>query len=339
MLRGEEGGVSLMCLALVAPLLFFFLSVGIELQQFFGVREDVQRILDWEARVTSVRELSSSEIDGRLRRELSKLKPYVQVSKVNEVRTAASTELHVTGVYRGVFSQAFSALSGSVDMFVPFSVYAKARKPRASVLIAFDRAVKDQSEMCGDSRLTVRAELADRLVEDFRMSGVDDVRVGIFPAVASPFELLKSEPPDAQLRCGEGRNDASYDLPSIRGVAADLGVGVDVAYGAVEAFLSGLPPNVEVPALIFVSQNNERALENVTVAAALVAQELERVALKVKVIGLMQNGDGPIVVDVWRGGSGGVETRIVPFDFEGGDLSQISDVVVRHVHHRAVLAQ
>jgi hypothetical protein len=339
MLRGEEGGVSLMCLALVAPLLFFFLSVGIELQQFFGVREDVQRILDGEARLISVRELSSSEIDGRLRRELFKLKPYVQVSKVNEVRTAASTELHVTGVYRGVFSQAFSALSGSVDMFVPFSVYAKARKPRASVLIAFDRAVKDQSEMCGDSRLKVRAELADRLVEDFRMSGVDDVRVGIFPAVTSPFELLKSEQADAEVRCGEGRNDAHYDLPSIRGVAADPGVGVDVAYGAVEAFLSGLPPDVEVPALIFVSQNNERALENVIVAAALVAQEFERVALKVKVIGLMQNGDGPIVVDVWRGGSGGVETRIVPFDFEGSDLSQISDVVVRHVHHRSVLAQ
>ena len=339
MSRDEKGGVSLICLGLVVPLLFFFLTVGVELQQFFGLREDVQRILDEEVRVNLVRQLSSNEIEGRLRQQLFKLMPYVKVNKINQIRLAASSEIHVTGVYRGIFSQAFSALSESVEVFLPFSVYAKARKPITSVLIAFDRVVNDQAEMCGDGRLKTRADLAEQLRAQFRMSGVEDVRVGIFPGVASPFELLKVEPPDLELRCSEAPNDGSYDLASIRGVVADFGLGVDVAYGAVEAFLVGIPPNAEVPALVFVTRNTEFGLENVTTAAALVAREFERVLLKGKVVVLAQNGDAPVVVDVWRGTSGGVETRIVPFGFEGGELAQLSDVVVRHVHHRPVLAQ
>jgi Flp pilus assembly protein TadG len=339
MRRDERGSISVLSLMVVVPLLLLFLFIAVELQQFFGIREDLQRIVDDEARLASSRVISGEEVTARLRRRLASRAAYVAIESVRHASSAGTVELAMTGVYRGVFSHVLTAMMRSADISIPVSVYTKARRPRTSVLVAFDRTIGEGIATCGDERLRERAQFAERLIDDLKASGVSDVHVGVFPGVDRSFEIVAEERIDSLVRCDERRTDGAFDLVSLPGLTGVLGSAIDVAYDVVEAFVSGVRAEAEAPALVFVTRNNSYAVENITTTMGFLIQRAESFSVKVKVVALLQNGDESVQSRIWRGGDGGVEARLVPVDLLESNVSRISAVVVRHIYGQIVLAE
>lgn len=332
MLVRESGSGSVLFLGVVIPLAAIFLLVSVELQHFFGVREEIQRIVDERARLDVTRLLDEHDSAALLQRQVSSLGPHLEALNARHQRREESVAISLSGVYTGVFAQAFAALSGGHGASgIPFSIYSRARRPRTSALVAIERTIGDGESECGNVGLQRREALARRLVTALRGNGVD-VRHGTFPAGEDGFVSLSSEAQAPSLHC------PGIDGPSLRGVSRSDAWGIESAFGIVRAAFYDIQ-RAEIASILLVSPNSPDGIEGINDVAGLMAAEAALPPHKTKVIGIVEGVSAEGAREIWRGDIAGIDLRIVPVVGESPEEASVISATIHDLSSHIVVAR
>lgn len=286
MLLSSRGSASLLFMVVVLPFLCISLVVGIEVSQFFGLREEVQQLLDSEAKASLGRSHTAAQVSRRIESRVESLKPYVSVSRIETSKTPRHETIMVTGAYRGLFAQLVGFLAGGGSGVIPFELSTTVRRARTAALVVIDRSVGVTGVVCGDDNLSRRAILVDRLVRDLHAFGVDTVHVGVTPGIGGEIDILS--PTDEVSRCGGLDASSPLRIPSVEGVSDTAAVDpLSLAYRAVQLlFSSALPADIEQRALIMVAPPREARTEAITTTFSLLESEAARQRVKVTAVGI-----------------------------------------------------
>ena len=332
MLVRESGSGSVLFLGVVVPLAAIFLLVSVELQHFFGVREEIQGIVDERARLDVTRGFDEHDSADLLKRQVSSLDPHLEVLNAQHQRRTGSVAISISGVYTGVFAHAFTALSGGHgNPGIPFSIYSRARRPRTSALVAIERTIGDGESVCANVGLQRRELLARRLVAALQENGVD-VRYGTFPAGEDGFVSLSSEAQASSLYC-PGSNGLS-----LRGVSHSDVWGIESAFGIVRAAFDDLQ-RTEISSILLVSPNSPDGIEGINDVAGLVAAEGALLPHKTRVIGIVEGVSAEGAREIWRGNIAGIDLRIVPVVGESPEEAAVISATVHDLSSHVVVAR
>ncbi len=338
MLVREAGSGSVLFLGVVVPLAALFLLVGIELQHFFGAREEIQRIVDERARLDVTRALDGHDSAALLKRQVASLGPHLEAINAQHHRQKGSVAISLSGVYTGVFAQAFTALSGGRGSpGIPFSIYSRARRPRTSALVAIERTIGDGEPECGNVALRRRELLARRLVMALRENEVD-VRYGTFPAGEDGFTSLSAEAQDPLLHCPGIGGPSIEQGSSLRGVSYSEVWGIESTFGIVRAAFNDLQ-RAEIAAILLVSRNSPDGMKGISEVAELTAAEAALSPHKTKVFGLVEGVSAEGAREIWRGDVAGVDLRIVPVVSESPEEAAVISAAVHDLSSHIVVAR
>ena len=328
MLQSNRGSASVLFMMVVLPFLLILFVVGIEVSQFLGVRDEVQRILDTEAKLSLGRFYSSEYVSRRISSRAEALRPYVSFASIETTETPEQGTIVVQGTYEGLLAHLVGALVGDGDGVIPFEISTTVRRAHTAALIVLDRAVGVGAARCGDAHFGRRAAFVTRLVGDLRSFGVDYVQVGVTPGVKEKIDILSSN--DEIPRCG-GSDDASHlRIASVEGVEGEPIVdSLGVAYRAVQLLFSlAISPMVEQRAIIMVAPSFETRTEAITTTFSLLETEAARQNVKVDAIGIAVGGPDNKDLFGVRSESGRAKYLHVSEDEAGG-----SDLRIALIHH------
>jgi hypothetical protein len=277
-------------MVVVLPFLFILGVVGIEITQFFGMREEVQRVVDSEARQSLTRSYGSEYITRRVTSSLQALKPYVEVFDVQTNSNGKRSELVVKGTFNGALNQFVGVLLQQDPVGIPFSISSTVRRAKTIALVVLDRTIQGGEEPCGSENLLIRARMISRLAQGLEASGVERVVVAVMPGLESEIDILNEK--DPLPRCG-GTRAGYLGIESIEGVSAgSFSDSVAVAYRATQLLLlsSGAGP-VEQRAIVMVSPPIEARSESIPTTFSLLEHETARQSAKVSAVGVVVGGD------------------------------------------------
>jgi hypothetical protein len=270
----------------VLPLILILLSVGIEVSQFFGMREEVLERLDNEMVAALRTGDTDAQVLTNLRGRLHTLRPHLMVEEATIQRSGGLVEGIARARYRGPLLELVGQLTGGAVTGAPMEVVSRARRPRSALLIILDRSIEMGSESCADKNLATRAEAVAKLVERFRSAGVASVQVGVVPGGIFELELIGEG--DHIPRCPSGESS----LPRIgsiqgssRSVSPDpLAVALRIIEIVVGLSDSGQP---EQRSVIMVAPHFESSLNLVTTSFALLENEAGRQRVSLQATGVV----------------------------------------------------
>jgi hypothetical protein len=290
MLQSSRGSASVLCMFVVLPFLFILLVVGIEVSQFLGVREEIQRLIDSEAKISLGRGYRSEDVSRRIASRAEGLKPYVSLERIESNQTPQQDTIRVEGGYDGLFAQLVGSLIGGGSAAIPFELSTSVRRTHTAALILLDRAVNVGSDRCRDENLSRREVFVARLVKDFQSFGVENVQVGVMPGVNREIDILSST--DDVPRCGGADSTSPLRITSVEGV--DEGVAVDtvsIAYRAVQMLFSrAIPARTEQRAVIMVAPPSEPRTEVISNTFSLLETEAAQQSIKISAVGIVIGG-------------------------------------------------
>ncbi len=312
--RRSVGSVSLLFLAVIVPLLLVLLCLGAELTHFFGVHDDMQRIVDRATRASLTKGFSEAETERMLRQELAALSALVELNSVKHSKGARVTDTQVEGTFRGVFSELAARLSGSQMPLLPVRVSARVRKVDARALVVVDRTVAPGAAPCGDAGLEAVSSFVDSIAAELLRAGVSGVSVAVVPGAEAPVDLVSLEPgDDLFVRCREREpGGAPFDVSSIAGSRAVLSadaVAAEVLNIAHSELFAG---TAEARSLVFVGQAvNESAHGYASAAFAALNTDMQQRSVLVSGTHVTLGGAGTAPIGLVRQGEFGVELRTV----------------------------
>jgi len=321
MLQGSRGSASLLFMVVVLPFLFIMLVVGIEVSQFLGAREEVQRILDAEAKLSLGRGYGASYVSRRIASRTESLKPYVSLMNVVAKNTPQQSSVTVQGEYQGTFAILVRSMMGGEGNAIPFEISATVRRAHTAVLILLDRTVGVDGVRCGEGNLSLRAGLVARLVEELQSLGVTYVQVGVTPGESQEIDILSAT--DEVPRCDGSYDNSRFRSHSVEGVNfAPIGDALSVAYRAIEILFSpAIPATTEQRAIIVVAPPLEARTEAITTIFSILEAEAVRQKAKVNGVGIAVGDFNKNDLFRVRGGSGRVKYLHVSEDEAvGSDL-------------------
>jgi len=232
-----SGMITLVFAAVVLPLVFIMLTVTVEFAHFFGIREELQSVLDREAHDALVRGLAESQVQESVRSRMANIGGIAALSGVQFYRGASSGVLEAQAEYRGAFFQLIQDLTGSKRSVLPIALRSQVRIQPAATLILVDRAIPGGSDPCNEQGFKALASFADRLSLAWSERAKAHVSVGVIPGaknltstVTAPVELLTTDSSDAVPRCGRPNWDNGFDLSSVRGSFAMSADPLSAAY-------------------------------------------------------------------------------------------------------------
>jgi hypothetical protein len=332
----ERGSASLLFAVVVVPLLLLFMSVGIEVSQFLGMREEVLEYLDAEMLAALRSRDGKEQIAERVRGRLDRLRPYMTVEEVGVTVRGPSVEGRVRGRYRGPLIQVASHLAGRAGEGIPLEVLSFARRPRSAALLVLDRTVPEGAEPCGDSGLIGRALVISKIAEQLTEAGVATVRLAVLPGVDGAVDVLKEG--DRVPRC-PGNSLSQFAVQRVEGTAQDaLPDSLTVALQTVEGALAlSSSESLERRTVIMVGTLPDRAKDFMTTALSLLENEASRQRLVMDGIGIAVGGSDEDDLFTSRSPSG----RSVLFQITDRDLqaSTLMTVLSRHTQGQGVIAR
>lgn len=325
----SKGSASILFMVVVLPFLAILALVGIEMTQFFGMREEARRILDSEAKQSVGRPYSPDSVARRVAMSFQALQPYVEVLDVRADATAQRAEIVVTGTFNGALNTFVGHLLQREAVGIPFRISSGVRRARTIGLVVLDRTIGAGEAPCGSTNLTVRATMVSELARRLEAAGVEHVMVGIVPGIDAEVDLLLSN--DRLPRCGGARR-GHRGVESIEGIAeAPFMDSVAVAYRATQLLLladSAAP--VEQRAIVMVAPPQETRSRTLSTTFSLLEHEAARQNSKVTALGLVVGGskDGNFFET-----QSGVESGRAKYLHISEDEAQGADAQVALVHH------
>ena len=290
MLQSSRGSASVLCMFVVLPFLFILLVVGVEVSQFLGVREEIQRLIDSEAKLSLGRAYRSDYVSRRIASRAESLKPYVSLERIESNQTAQQGTIRIEGAYDGLFAQLVGSLIGGRSAAIPFELSTSVRRTHTAALILLDRAVDVGSDRCRDENLSRRAAFVARLAQDFQSFGVENVQVGVMPGVSEEIDILSLT--DDVPRCGGVDATSQLRIASVEGVEVGAATGsVSTAYRALQMlFSAAIPARTEQRAVIMVAPPFEARTEVISTTFALLETEAAAQRIKVSAVGIVVGG-------------------------------------------------
>lgn len=332
----QWGSVSLLFTVVVVPLLLLFLSVGIEISQFLGMREEVLEYLDAEMLSALRAREGREEIAERVRGRLDRLRPYMTVEEVGVTVRGPSVEGRVRGRYRGPLIEVAAHLAGGAVEGIPLEVLSFARRPRSAALLILDRTVPEGADRCGDPGLIARALVVSRIAEQLTEVGVATVRLAVFPGVDGEIDILREG--DRVPRC-PGTSLSQFGVQRVEGTAQGaLPDSLAAALRTVEGALAlSSSESLERRTVIMVGARTEATKDYMTTALSLLENEAARQRLVIEGVGIAVGGSDEDDVLTSRSASG----RSVLFQISDRDLqaSTLMTVLSRHTQGHVVIAR
>ena len=233
----SRGLTTLLFTAVILPLMFVMLTVTIEFAHFFGIRDELQRVLDRQAHDALVQGLGEEDVAHAVRQRMRNVSGMTQITNVRHFRAQARSIVEARAEYSGAFFQFVEGFTGRERTVLPISLQSQVRIQTAASLILVDRAVSAGSNSCSDPGLQAIAGFVDRLTESWVDVAGARVAVGvtpgvtpIAPGVVAPVELLAQDASDALPRCRAAVLGSSFDVAAIRGSIGTPFDAFDVGY-------------------------------------------------------------------------------------------------------------
>lgn len=223
-LRGSRGMISILFVTVVLPIIFIMLVITVELAHFFGVRDEIQRVLDQEAHDALVRGATEEDVLQAVQERMLNFTGLAALTSVRQARSPARSMLEARAEYRGAFFQLLQDLTGSERSVLPIWLQTQVRIQSAAALVIVDRGVSPGVDPCADQGLIAITQFVDRLTTSWRDAAEARVAVGVFPGatqiapgVVASVELLASDAQDRLPRCRAADTSSSFDLSALRG--------------------------------------------------------------------------------------------------------------------------
>lgn len=338
MSANSRGSASIIFMVVVLPFLAILAMVGIEMTQFFGMREEVRRILDAEAKQSLGRPYPSDYVARRITSSLESLQPYVVVDSVRADTSAHQGEVVVTGTFNGALSKFVGLLLRQEVVGIPFRISSGVRRAKTLGLIVLDRTIGEGEEPCDGENLSARASMVSRIARDLEGSGVGQLAIGVTPGVVSEIDLLA--PNDDLPRCG-GARSGYLGVESIEGATAGtFSDPIAVAYRATQLLLSAKGSgSVEQRAIVMVVPPALARSEAVPATFSLLEHEATRQSAKITEVGIVVGGARGEVFFETRSGveSGRAKYLNVSEDEAKGDSLRVA--LVQHIQGHTFIAR
>ncbi len=234
--NGARGMVTLLFAAIILPLIFIMLTVTVEFAHFFGIRDELQRVLDREAHDALVRGSSEEEVVQAVRARMQNITGMADLTEVRHFRNPARSIVRARAEYRGAFFQFIQDYTGQDRTILPIVLQSQVRIQTAASLVIIDRAIPGGAVLCNDPGLRAMGQFVDRFTDSWMEVADARVAIGvtpgiteIAPGVPEPVELLSSDGIDAIRRCGPGVGNP-FNVSRIEGSRGTPFDAFDVAF-------------------------------------------------------------------------------------------------------------
>jgi Flp pilus assembly protein TadG len=239
--RFERGMVTLLFGTIVLPLVFIMLTVTVDFAHFFGLRDELQNVLDGAAHDALVRGLTEAEVAEAVFSRMKSISGMAAITEVRHLRGATRSAVEARAEYRGAFLQFVQELTGSDGVVLPMALRSEVRIQSAASVILVDRGLAPGVDRCNDQGLQAMTSFVDRLSAAWSGSAGARVSVGVIPGATEvsagavqPVELLGNDGVDALPRCRPVDSLNGFDLSAIRGATGMPVDGFDLAYAVQE---------------------------------------------------------------------------------------------------------
>jgi hypothetical protein len=215
--------VSLLFVAILLPLVLVMFTVTIEFANFFGVRDELQRVVDREAHDALVRGRTAQQVERFLRNRVRNVAGMANVTEVTMDRAPAQVSLSATAEFQGPFFQFIQRFTGREETVMAMRLDSQVRILPAATLIVFDRGVTGVAVECSDPKLQAITSFVDRLADTWSAVGNAEVTVAVTPGDGEPLRQVSPLADDFLPRCRRRSAGPLVDASAIRGSAVPLG--------------------------------------------------------------------------------------------------------------------
>ena len=199
--RFSRGMVSILFVAVVLPLTLMFLTVTVELSHFFGIRDELQKIVDREAYASLARGASEAEIKTGIS---ERMRGISGMASITQVRVQGDRDRKFVGVsaqYSGAFFQLTQRLFGIDQEALPIAASSQVRLQSSAALVVFDRQIVDPIESCSSDDLGAIGSFVNRLSAVWQRTNSISLSVGVIPGSSQIVNLVNSPEQDGLQRC------------------------------------------------------------------------------------------------------------------------------------------
>jgi len=222
LLQGEGGLISVVLVAIILPLIGIMLTISLELAHFFGIRDELQRVVDREAHDSLVFGRSGEQTEAAIRSRMAAISGMATISEVRLERSQARSAVSASARYSGAFFQFINDMTGNARTVMPMFVRAQVRIQPAASLIVLDRRVLPSSDECNDEGLKAMQAFVDRIANTWANRGNTSVSVAVSPGLADPVEMLSTPAVDKISRCRAQASGGLFDTGAVRGTSLPI---------------------------------------------------------------------------------------------------------------------
>lgn len=227
-----RGMVSALFAGVVLPVLFLMFTVTVEFSQFFGIREEIQQVLDRQAHDATRFGGLVEDIEASLRRQLGNVGDVISLTDVAVQRSARQTRVSAQVAYNGMLLPIVEAFFGVSQNLLSMTVESQVQIQSAAALLVLDRSVLVGQDTCSTQGLSARETFIDALFEQWADVTTGGTSVAVFPGNIEPVELLAQDGSDGVERCGLRNTNRVFDVQSIAGTSSTFFDAYDVAFSA-----------------------------------------------------------------------------------------------------------
>jgi hypothetical protein len=213
----QAGMVSLLFVVIVFPLILIMFTLTIELSNFFGIRDELQRVVDREAHDALVRGRNADQVERLVRARSATVDGMAAVESVTTQRSPATVQVSAVARYQGAFFQFIQRLVGQEQTVMPMRLDSQVRVLPAATLIVFDREVQSASIECSSADLQAITSFVDRLADTWVGVASAEVAVAVTPGDGVPLKQLSPLGDDLLPRCRGQNSGHLVDAAAIRG--------------------------------------------------------------------------------------------------------------------------
>ncbi len=331
----ERGSASLLC-AVLMPLFFVLLTVGVETSRYFGARESLLALLDREM-ATSLRLNDTREqAEERLREGVTALEFQLADLNVRIERQGSMLEGVVRGVYQVPIGSLAARLTGGTPDGIPLAVSSRVRRPRAAALIVLDRSIEAGANPCDEDGLKARTQAVSRLGARLREEGMSRIEIAVFPGTAQELDRLHEG--DDLPRCPV--TDTSLGrVESIQGVSRRyVPEPLTLAEHAARLFLHASEGNgAERRSLVMIASTYDSNVDVFSTTAALVERDAEMRGTSVRSVGILVDQSPNEVSNVAFGSRG--RSSLLRISDEELQSPSFEVALLRHIQGHTVVAR
>lgn len=336
--KSSSGMVSFLFLVLIAPILFMLLTVTIEFSNFFGIRDELQRVIDREAHDALTMRTSATQVESNIRNRMENIRGMATLSTVSSTLANDAAEISASAQFQGAFFQLAQRFLGQPESFMPIEVRSRVRVQSSASLIIVDRRVPATGDVCADSELQAALSFVDGLVESWTAISGARVAVAVTPGTVEAVELLSIDASDSMPRCRPKSSSTLFDAGGLAGAPVALGDAYDVALNIQElASPAVFSPSVEGRNIVFVMRQDEFNEGYSSMTYNLVDNAARSVALSVDMFSVIVNGGAGIPRRPFQSGENGASLREIEASESELRGARLVSVIAKNVNDRMVL--